>query len=102
MLPLNTKTKVVYRTFSLIQAIVWMILRIAWVLVGVVALYHYHANPVVTVIIALLSGIFFLVAGMDEMIVYTDALEFSNGFLINLSGKRFRIKNRKTIFNEKN
>lgn len=78
---------IVYRTISFTQIIFYFFLRIGYIAVAVIALYHYNENPVATVAIAAICVLFLLVRGRDEIIVYADTVKFKNGSLIKLFRK---------------
>ena len=66
MLHSNTPSKVIYKTSSTIQTILLVIFRLLYISIATTALYHYNENPIVTIIIAFICTVFFVVTGQDH------------------------------------
>jgi len=90
---------IVYRTTSFLQIILILFLRISYVVVALLALYHYNENPFVTVIVAAICVLFFSVTGTDEIVVHTDIVKYKSNsiFKIFRREKQFNIPDIKSI-----
>jgi|SRR5579871_2305963 len=78
---------IVYRTFSLIQNVIYFLFKIACTLGGIIALSHYSENPVITVIAATICLLLILFVGADEIIVYSDKVLYISGGLVDIFKK---------------
>lgn len=80
---------VVYRTRSYIQILYALILRAGYIFVIIFALIHYQDNPLVSSFVSLICFIFFLVTGKEEIVVFSNAVEYKNNSIIKLLDKKF-------------
>ena len=99
MLHSNTPSKVIYKTSSTIQTILLVIFRLLYISIATTALYHYNENPIVTIIIAFICTVFFVVTGQGQTVVYSDSFKYSADTLIKLfrRNKHFNISDLKSF-----
>ena len=90
---------VVYKTFSSIQVVFSVLLKISYICVAAIVLYHYNDNPVVTTIVAAVCVLFFLLTGYDNIIVYSDSIEYNSGSILRMLRKKkaFKTKDIKAV-----
>lgn len=90
---------IVYRTISFTQIIFYFFLKVGYIAVAAISLYHYNENPAVTSVIAAIFILFLIVTGRDEIIVYPDIVKFNSKSLVKLfrKEKTFLIADIKSI-----
>ena len=95
---------IIYRTISFLQLILVFFLRLGYITGASIALYHYQENPIVTVVVAVICLLFFILSGSDEIIVYKDIIEYKSGSILRVftERKQFNISDIKTIHVEGN
>jgi hypothetical protein len=93
---------IIYKTSSSIQFLFSLLLRIAYVCVAAIALYHYNENPVVTLAVAFVCALFFLLTGQDNITVSSYAIEYSSSSILRVlrNKKVFKIAEIKAIKTE--
>jgi hypothetical protein len=75
-----------------LQVILSFLFKIGYISVAVITLFHYNENPILTVIIALICLLFFLVTGRDEIILYSELLEYRSGSVLKVIRKKKEFK----------
>ena len=90
---------IIYRTISFLQLILIFLLKLGYLTGASIALFHYQENPVVSIIVAAICLIFFIVTGSDEIIVYNDVIKYKSGSILRVfrERKQFNINDIKTI-----
>ena len=90
---------IIYRTISFLQLILVFVLQLGYLTGASIALYHYQENPIVTIIVAAICLLFFILSGTDEMIVYKDVVEYKSGSILRVfrERKQFNINDIKII-----
>ena len=90
---------IIYRTISFLQLILIFLLRIGYLTGASIALYHYQENPIVTIVVAAICLLFFILSGSDEIIVYKDVVKYKSGSILRVfrEWKQFNMSDIKTI-----
>ncbi len=90
---------IIYRTVSPLQLILSFLFKAGYLIGAGIALYHYNDNPVVTVIIASVCILFFVVTGTDEIIVQKDFIQYKSGSILKMlrEKKQFDIREIKSV-----
>ena len=90
---------IIYRTISFLQLILIFFLRLGYIIGASIALYHYQENPVVTVVVAVICLLFFILSGSDEIIVYKNVVEYKSGSILRVfrERKQFNMNDIKTL-----
>ena len=79
---------IVYKTNSFIQVLFSWLFRIGYICVATIALWHYNDNPIVTVVIAFICLLFFLITGKDETTIYSDTIEYKSNSIIKIISRK--------------
>jgi len=69
---------IVYKTSSFAQTLFSFFYRIAYISVAIFALMHFSDNPLVTVMVTFICLLFFLLTGKDEIIVFSNSIEYKS------------------------
>ena len=62
-------------------------------------MYHFQENPIVTIIVAAICLLFFILSGSDEIIVYKDVVEYKSRNILRVfrERKQFNMNDIKTL-----
>ena len=75
---------IVYRTSSFVQIMLIIFLKFGYIAGIAISLYHYGDNPVLTLIAAVICMVFLLVTGRDEIVIYSDRIQYKNTSLFKI------------------
>jgi hypothetical protein len=97
-----TKAKLLYRGFSFMSFLWMLFIRLAAVVIIILALPHYNENPIAILIVTIFCALAIVFFGDDQIDVYEDRVELSTNsfasFIFKSKDKTYYIKDIKRAY----